>query len=148
MLVNYALTLILLGHGALFTGNFYLYLRSFEELAQLAGGNSILAFKHFASCSLHGVHLSIDLYGFILILLAFFVGFFALLSSESKIKNLNTSLFFFFNYFLLIVYGFVSTNDLFTLFICYELLLLPSFLFLFFVGYTRKALQASLYFVI
>ena len=148
MVVNYWLTVILVGHGALFVGNLYFYLRSFEELALLTGSNASIAFKNFSSCDILGVKLTLDLYGFVLILLAFFVGFFALLSSESKVKYLNTSFFFFFNYFLLIVYVFVATNDLFTLFICYELLLIPSFFFVFFISYTRKAMQASLYFVI
>lgn len=148
MVVNYWLTLILVGHGALFVGNFYFYLRSFEELALLTGSTASVAFKNFSSCDIMGARLSIDLYGFVLLLLAFFVGFFALLSSESKIKYINTSFFFFFNYFLLIVYVFVATNDLFVLFLCYELLLIPSFFFVFFISYTRKAMQASLYFVI
>ena len=145
---NYFLTLILVGHGSLFTVNFYLYLRSYEELAFVTSSNSLMAFKNFASCTIMGSTFSIDLYGFVLLLLAFFVGFFALLSSENKVKHLDTSFFFFFNYFLLIVFVFVATTDLFTLFICYELLLIPSFFFVFFVSYTRKAIQASLYFVI
>lgn len=148
MLVNYWLTIIMVGHAALFVGNFYFYLKSFEELSLLTSGNANIAFKNFSSCNIMGSKFSIDLYGFVLLLLAFFVGFFALLSSESKIKHMNTSFFFYFNYFLLIVYVFVTTNDVFTLFICYELLLIPSFFFVFFISYTRKAMQASLYFVI
>lgn len=145
---NYFLTLILVSHGALFTANFYLYLKTVEELAFLTTSDPLIAFKNCASCTFMGSVLSIDLYGFVLLLLAFFVGFFALITSESKIKDLNTSFFFFFNYFLLIVFVFVATTDLFILFICYELLLIPSFFFVFFIGYTRKAIQASLYFVI
>ena len=91
MVVNYCLTIILIGHGALFVGNFYFYLRSFESLALLVGSEAASAFKNFSSCSVAGTKLSIDLYGFVLLLLAFFVGFFALLSSESKIKNLIRS---------------------------------------------------------
>ena len=138
----------MVGHGALFVGNFYFYLRSFEELSLLTGSNAGIAFKSFSSCELLGSKLTVDLYGFVLLLLAFFVGFFALLSSESKIKYFNTSFFFYFNYFLLVVYVFVSTSDIFMLFLCYELLLIPSFFFVFFISYTRKAMQASLYFVI
>lgn len=146
--INYLLTSVLLVHAVFFLFSFYLYLRLFEEITRLNVIDPSVLFKRFATCSILGVRLTIDLYGYVLILLAFFVGFFALLTSENKIKNMSVSSFFAFNYFVLVVYVFVATSNLFTLFICYELLLLPSFLFLFSVGYTRKAVQASLYFVI
>lgn len=148
LMINYFLTLILVMHGLLFLGNLYMFMVLYESAMRCIPADITGLFKNFATCRLFGVRLSIDLYGFVLLLLAFFVGLFALLTSESKIKNINASFFFFFNYFVLIVYMFVATNNIFTMFICYELLLLPSFLYLLIISYTRKAMQASLYFVI
>lgn len=110
--------------------------------------NPLLLFKGLTFYHFYELTFAINLYGYIIIFLALFVGFFALLVSENKIKSQNLNFLFYFNYFLLVVYLFVSINDVIGLFICYELLLLPSFFFVYFISYTRKALQACLYFVI
>ncbi len=52
------------------------------------------------------------------------------------------------NIFVLIVYFFVFSDNLLVLFIFYELLLIPSFLLVYFIAPSRRAVQASLYFVI
>jgi len=42
----------------------------------------------------------------------------------------------------------VTVQDIYVLFIAYELLLIPSFLFILLAGYTNKSIQAAVYFVI
>jgi formate hydrogenlyase subunit 3/multisubunit Na+/H+ antiporter MnhD subunit len=92
--------------------------------------------------------LTLDFFGSLLICLAFFVGMLALIVSDTRLKLHSTSLFAYFHLFIIIVLGFTMLQDIYALFICYELLLLPSFLFVLFGSYTSKAVQASLYFVI
>lgn len=92
--------------------------------------------------------LSLNFFGYIIFFLAFVVGFISILTLDTRIHAFKTNFFLYFNFFLLIVFFFVSTNNLFFFFFFYELLLLPSFLFVFYISYTRKAIQASIYFVI
>lgn len=53
-----------------------------------------------------------------------------------------------FNFFVIIVYLYVSVSNLLVFFLLYECLLIPSFLFVYFVSPSRRAIQASLYFII
>lgn len=54
----------------------------------------------------------------------------------------------FLNIFVLIVFFFVFTDNLLILFFFYELLLIPSFLLVYYIAPSRRAIQASLYFII
>lgn len=146
--INYFLVLIILVLSSFFILNFYLYIKALNEFSYLVVSNVFLFDRSFNTFFLFNVKLGLDIYGFILIFLAFFVGFFALIASDNKIKNLNSNFFFYFNYFLFVVYALVSIEDVISLFLFYELLLIPSFFFVYFISYTRKAIQASLYFVI
>jgi formate hydrogenlyase subunit 3/multisubunit Na+/H+ antiporter MnhD subunit len=92
--------------------------------------------------------LSLDFFGSLVVCLAFFIGSISVVVSDTRLKLSTTPLFFYFHFFIIIVFGFAMVQDLYALFICYELLLLPSFLFILFGSYTGKAVQASLYFVI
>jgi NADH-quinone oxidoreductase subunit M len=93
-------------------------------------------------------YVSLSFFGSLLLCLSFFVGLIALVASDTRIKMHSTPLFVYFQFFITIAFGFVTCQNLFILFLCYELLLLPSFLFVLFGSYTGKAVQASLYFVI
>ena len=143
-----SLTLGCLSLGFLFLVNFFCYLTSYTLLSNWALTNATVLFKSLVIFEFSFCTFAINLYGYIIIFLALFIGFFALLVSENKVKAANLNFLFYFNYFLLVVYLFVSINDILGLFICYELLVLPSFFFVYFISYTRKALQASLYFII
>ena len=92
--------------------------------------------------------LNLDIYGFVLLLLAYVVGFFALLSVDTRLSSLGLRFFIYFNLFILFVFLYVTTSDIVLFFLFYELLLLPSFFFVYFVSYSKKAVQASIYFVI
>ena len=53
-----------------------------------------------------------------------------------------------FNYFIIIVIMFVCCDDVYIFFILYELLLLPSFVLVYYNSPNKKGIQASLYFLI
>lgn len=50
--------------------------------------------------------------------------------------------------FIIVVYFYVFSSNMLLFFIFYELLLIPSFLIVYFVSPSRRAIQASLYFLI
>lgn len=91
---------------------------------------------------------STDLFGIILLSLAYIVGFFSLLALDNRIFYKNIKYLFYFNIFILIVFLYVSISNIAFFFFLYECLLLPSFLIVYFVSPSRRATQASLYFVI
>lgn len=91
---------------------------------------------------------SLNVYGFILLFLALITGFVAIstvnnLYSEEKIK-----FYLIFFQFLLAILGYIKTSDLITFFFFYEVLMLGSFLIVYYGSYSKKAIQASLYFII
>ena len=94
------------------------------------------------------VYFSMDFFGFILLFLAYIVGIIAILALDTRLYFKNIKYLFTFNLFIFIVYFYVSTTNLLLFFLLYEFLLIPSFFFVFFVSYSRRAIQASLYFVI
>ncbi len=93
-------------------------------------------------------YFSVDFFGIILLTLAYLVGFISLLVLDTRLYWKNTKYFFSFHIFLLIVYLYTTTSNLLLFFLFYEFLLIPSFLFVYFVSPSRRAIQASLYFVI
>mgnify|MGYP001561040682 CR=1 FL=1 len=104
-----------------------------------------LFFNYYNSINLY---FTFDLFGFILLLLAYLVGLISYFVLDTRIYEKNINFFLSFHLFILIVYLFVSTSNIIIFFLTYELLLLPSFLFVYFISPSRRALQASLYFVI
>ena len=94
------------------------------------------------------IYFSMDLFGFILLSLAYIVGFFSLLALDNRLFYKNIKYLYYFNLFLIIVFLYVSVSNIIFFFFLYECLLLPSFLIVYFVSPSRRATQASLYFVI
>lgn len=117
--------------------NNYLNIISIEQFCQISLFSSIL----FIDCS-------IDLFGLTLLLLSYIVGFISLLALDTRLYWKNFKYNFTFSIFLIIVYLYTTTNNLLLLFIFYEFLLIPSFFFVYFVSPSRRAIQASIYFVI
>lgn len=107
-----------------------------------------LAFSKKYNIFFFAYRFEIDIFGFILLLLAYSVGFLSLLTLDTRLSQVNFNFFIYFNFFVIIVFFFVIVNDIILFFFFYELLLLPSFFFVYYVSYSKKALQASLYFVI
>jgi len=147
VVTNCLLCLNILTQGlvSLLTSLFLMW--SYSNKRRVSGGDILFMTTDIRFFNFQG-HLSIDLFGSLIICLAFFVGLISLLVSDTRVKAESTKLFVYFQLFTIIVMGFVMLQDVYTLFIFYELLLLPSFLFVLFGSYTNKSVQASLYFVI
>lgn len=94
------------------------------------------------------LNISLDFFGFVLITLAYIVGVISLLTLDSRLYWNNIRYLLTFNLFLIIVYIYATVSNILIFFMCYEFLLLPSFLIVYFVSPSRRAIQASLYFVI
>ncbi len=91
---------------------------------------------------------SIDFFGIILLFLAYFVGILSLLALDNRIFWKNIKYLFSVNVFIIIVYFYVFSTDILLFFLYYELLLIPSFLIVYYISPSRRAIQASLYFLI
>lgn len=110
----------------------------FEELYSLSSYN--YTFKNFK--------ISIDLYGLIILLIAHFV---ALISYSILTKKLYWSSYkyiYICNFIVVIIYIFTSTTDIITFFIAYELLLLPSILFVYYISPINSSLYACIHFLV
>jgi len=94
------------------------------------------------------MYLTLDFFGLILLTLAYIVGFISILALDTRLYYKNINYIFAFNLFVLIVYLYVTVSNIILFFLLYECLLIPSFLFVYFVSPSRRAIQASLYFVI
>jgi len=94
------------------------------------------------------VDFSLDLFGMILLFLAYSVGFLSILALDNKLYWKNFKYYLSFNIFVLVVIFYVSVSNLIFFFLMYECLLLPSFLFVYFVSPSRRSIQASIYFVV
>ena len=98
--------------------------------------------------SVFGVKFSIEFFGFIFILLAYIVGFISFLALDTRLFWKNNRFIFICNFLVFVIFMFVVVNDVLLLFLFYESMLIPSFLFVYFVSPYRRGVQASLYFLI
>lgn len=103
---------------------------------------------HFGFLNTSYFNFSVDFFGLVLLCLSYVVGFISLLALDTRLYWKNFRYIFTFNVFVLIVYLYVTTNNILLFFLYYEFLLLPSFLFIYFVSPSRRAVQASIYFVV
>ena len=109
--------------------------------------------SYFYKFSLFGLittplYMSADLFGLVLLTLAYLVGFFSLLALDNRLFWKNIRFLFYFNIFLIVVFFYVSVSNILFFFLLYECLLVPSFFIVYFVSPSRRAIQASLYFII
>jgi len=95
-----------------------------------------------------GLELAIDFFGIVLLFLAYFVGILSLLALDNRFFWKNTKYLFTINVFIIVVFLYVSATNLMLFFLFYEFLLVPSFLIVYFISPSRRAIQASLYFLI
>lgn len=94
------------------------------------------------------VHFTLDGFGLVLLNLAVFIGLISLLSLDSRFYWKNVKFIFLCHTLIIAIFFFSISGDLITFFVFYEALLIPSFLLVHYVSPYRKAVQASLYFVI
>lgn len=92
--------------------------------------------------------LSLEFFGFIFILIAYIVGLISFLALDTRLYWKNIKFIFTCNFLVLIILMFIIVNDLILLFLFYECMMIPSFLFVYFVSPYRRGVQASLYFLI
>lgn len=133
----------------IFCFSFWLYCYTSNKLIYLNLFDSVF-FSFFFEYKffVFNIYFSLDFFSFILLFLAYIVGFISLLALDTRLYWKNIKYIFSFNLFVLIVFFYVSTTNLILFFLFYEFLLIPSFLFVYYVSYSRRAVQASLYFVI
>ncbi len=105
-------------------------------------------FDNFFLFNFLNFYFSIDFFGFIILTLAYIVGFYSLLAIDTRLYWKNIKFIYYFNIFLLIVFFFTSTSNILFFFLFYECLLLPSFFIVYIVSPSRRAIQASLYFLV
>ena len=98
--------------------------------------------------SLWNFKLSLEFFGFIFILLAYIVGLISFLALDSRLYWKNIKFIFTCNFLVFVILMFVVVNDLILLFLFYECMMIPSFIFVYFISPYRRGIQASLYFLI
>lgn len=91
---------------------------------------------------------NLNIYSFLLLFMCLITGLISISTISNFFSDSKIRLYIVFLQFLLTVFGFITTNDLIFFFFFYELLLLGSFLIVYYGSYSKKATQASLYFVI
>jgi len=116
--------------------------------------NDFILINCFFNCKLNYffknylIFFSIDFFGFLLYLLIFIVVFISLITINIKLFFKKIFLIFIFMFFIIIFFFFISISNYFLIFFFYELFLIISFLFVYFSSYYKKAILASIYFLI
>ena len=106
------------------------------------------SYLYIPTYEMYFFELSTDIFGLVILFLAYFIGVLSLLALDTRLYFKNVKYVYFVNLFILIVFFFVFSNNILLLFFFYELLLIPSFLLIYQIAPSRRAVQASLYFVI
>ena len=94
------------------------------------------------------IKFSIEFFGFVFIILAYIVGLISFLALDTRFYWKNIKFIFICNFLVFIIYLFTIINDLLLMFLFYEAMLIPSFLFVYYMSPYRRGIQASLYFLI
>ena len=134
----------------LFYGLFYSYINIHFDLINsdtfdtffFTGDVFFFFFKNFF------YELNIDFFGFIILFLSYTIGFLCIVCLNNRYYENTENLYLLFISFLVIVFLLVSTNNYVSWVIFYECLMLPSFLVVYLASSSRRAVQASIYFVI
>lgn len=92
--------------------------------------------------------LNIDIYGLIILLIAHFVAIISYSLLMKKSYWFSYKYIYICNFIILIIYIFTSTSDIITFFIAYELLLLPSILFIYYISPINSSLYACIHFLV
>lgn len=96
----------------------------------------------------YNFYLTVDLFGLVLCFLAFAVALLSFLALDTRLYWKNMKFLISCNLLGFFVFLYTSVSDILLLFFFYECLLIPSFTFVYFVSPYRRAIQASLYFLI
>ena len=127
----------------------YFYIQFFHLNCGLTSINLYNLYPNFKFSNLFfSIEFSLDFFGFVLLFLAYFAGIFSLIALDSRFLYRNINHIIYINIFTILVFMYVFTNNLLYLFLFYEFLLLPSIIIVYFMSPSRRAVQASLYFII
>ena len=129
---------------------FYLY-STFLKTSNffiLNDNNNFSVFFYSLPINIFNLSINIDVIGLIFSNLAFFVGFISLLALDTRFYWNNVKFIFVCNFLVIIILVYTLTNNYFIFFLMYELLLIPSFLFVYYISPGKQSIQASLYFII
>lgn len=145
LLLTFSISTILLVYLFFYYTYYYSYLVKLNILNSFYYENDILnpkiiLFENFL--------FSIDINGIILCILAFIVGFLSFLALDTRLYFSQFRFILMCHLLCLFIFLFISVNNILLLFFFYECLLVPSFLFVYFVSPYRRSVQASLYFLI
>lgn len=133
---------------------FWLFIKSYYSstisflYSDVVLNNLDIFFYRMPLTSLFSLKFSIEFFGFIFIILAYIVGFISFLVLDTRLFWKNIRFMFICNFLIFVIFMFVIVNDVLILFLFYEAMLIPSFLFVYFVSPYRRGVQASLYFLI
>jgi len=117
----------------------------YQSFADLSNWNSYYDVNFLVT---NNYNFSLELFGLVFIMLAYLVGVISFLALDTRLYWKNIRFIFVCNFLVFIIVLFASVNDILVFFLLYEALLIPSFLFVYFISPSRRATQASLYFVI
>lgn len=109
---------------------------------------SVIPHVYMSSLTFLSFEFSFDFFGLVLLFLAYFVGILSLMVLDTRFLYKNCKYLNYINFFTILVFLFVCTNNLLLLFLFYEFLLLPSVILVYYISPSRRAIQATLYFII
>jgi hypothetical protein len=130
---------------------FFFLMYSYSYFLYISQLNYIFLFNQYFYTPVYNIYyfnISVDIFGIVILFLAYFIGVISLLALDTRLYFKNIKYIYFIHIFILIVFFFVFSNNILFLFFFYELLLLPSFLIVYQISPSRRAIQASLYFII
>lgn len=88
-----------------------------------------------------------DIFNIIFYILSLFVAFVSLLALDTRIYSSKTIFLVLCNVLILVIFMFSFTTNYILFFIFYELLLIPSFFFVYRISPAKTSIQSSIYFV-
>lgn len=127
---------------------FFFFIKSGSNLIFSYNIVKMVPFKSSLDILGTNVIINIELFSLLLILIGYIVGFLSLLAMDTRLFWKNVKYVCYFNIFMAIVFLFSIVHNFFIFFLLYECLMLPSVIIVYYVSPSRRALQASIYFLL
>lgn len=122
--------------------NFQNYVFVFEQY------NNLFLFKSVSNILTSKYIFNLDIFGIILLLIVYFVGFISYIMLIRRLYWLSFKYVYICNFIILIIYFYVSSSDIISFFLFYELLLIPSVLFVYYISPINSSIYACLHFLV
>jgi len=146
--INYSLTFTSLVGAICFVAILYIYHLFMHKYYFYILANNLLFEPSLSYLTDNNYSYEFDSYGIVILFLGNLVGVITKATLDTRLRPSNLNYKIILSYFNLILVYFIGTTNLLDFFLLYEFLLLPSFLIVYKVAYSRRALHASLYFLI